>query len=77
MDPLYPEITIRIPYYQESRLAPVMRGHLALRIAGHTEKADAFRNEALSGDGNHLVATVKKYFNIEVEDDGTEDEGEE
>lgn len=65
-EPYYPNITIKVRDDENSMLALVMRGHLALRCVGLYDKAEEFRVEALEQDNLALFGTLQSWFNVEV-----------
>jgi len=50
------------------------RCRTALRRAGKMEYWDGFYADAISGDYNHLLATVMEWFNVDEDEDFDEED---
>lgn len=76
----YPNISVELVGEDGNAFSILGRCKQAMRRAGCTsEQVLEFQNEATSGDYDHLLQTVIKYFNIagdeEYEDKDDDDEG--
>ena len=63
--PKYPEITVQMAGQDGNAFAILGRCRVALRLAGRAGEFPDFMADATSGDYNHLMATVFKWFNVE------------
>lgn len=61
----YPDITIQLAGGDGNAFSILEKVHKAMVKAGLRKEYATFREEATSGDYNHLIATVMRWFNIE------------
>lgn len=69
--PMYPQVHVRLVGEDGNAFSILARCQVSIRKAGLDDGVfDMFGNEATSGDYNHLLRTVMRWFTV----DGGEDE---
>lgn len=63
--PRFPDVHVAMVGEDGNAFAILGRVSRALRRAGYADGADEFMDEAMSGDYDHLLATVMDYVDID------------